>query len=174
MAGNKKPTKKYRPKGVRLNTVDYVRQGLAPLSKNLRVNLLTKVHDAMVEVTQGRGTKTHWVLVADALNTAQVLDEQTFLAAYEVEFDLAHAAHAACGTRFINGKTMLYTGAELGAVNFALQVHEEQLLKATLSEVEHALNTVEARQRDPLRRRAILVGEGCMTTPDATSLLRKC
>ena len=99
MAGNKKPTKKYRPKGVRLNTVDYVRQGLAPLSKNLRVNLLTKVHDAMVEVTQGRGTKTHWVLVADALNTAQVLDEQTFLAAYEAEFELAHAAHAACGTR---------------------------------------------------------------------------
>lgn len=69
---------------------------------------------------------------------------------------------------------MLYTGAELGAVNFALQVHEEQLLKATLSEVEHALNTVEARQRDPLRRRAILVGEGYVTTPDATSLLRKC
>ena len=59
-------------------------------------------------------------------------------------------------------------------MNFALQVHEEQLLKATLSEVEHALNTVEARQRDPLRRRAILVGEGYVTTPDATSLLRKC
>ena len=58
MAGNKKPTKKYRPRGVRLNTMEYVRQGLAPLSKNLRVNLLTKVHDAMVEVTQGRGTFT--------------------------------------------------------------------------------------------------------------------
>ena len=130
---------------------------MAPLAGNLRTNLLTKTHDAMVEITQGRGTKHHWVLVADSLNMAQVLDEQTFLSAYEVEFGLAHAAHAACGTRFVGGKTMLYTGEELQYVNFALEVHEEQLSKATLGEVERALNTAEARQRDPKTRRQIIL-----------------
>ena len=160
MAGNKRPAKKYRPKGVRLDIVGYVCRGLVPLHDSLRINLLTKIHDAMVEITQGRGTKAHWVLVADALNMAQVLDEQTFLSAYEVEFELAHAAHAACGTRYaIEGRAMLYTGAELQAVNFALRVHEAQFDKATLAEAERALNTVEARQRDPRTRRQIILEE---------------
>lgn len=157
MAGNKRPAKKYRPKGVRLDIVSYVRQGLAPLRDSLRINLLTKIHDAMVEITQGRGTKAHWVLVADALNMAQILDEQVFIAAYETKFRLAHTAHAACGMRFVSGKTMGYTGAELQAVNFALEVHEGQLYKATLGEVERALNTAEARQRDPKTRRQIIL-----------------
>ena len=159
MAGNKRPAKKYRPKGVRLDIVSYVRQGLAPLRDSLRINLLTKIHDAMVEITQGRGTKAHWVLVADALNMAQILDEQVFIAAYETKFRLAHTAHAACGMRFVSGKTMGYTGAELQAVNFALEVHEGQLYKATLGEVERALNTAEARQRDPKTRRQIILEE---------------
>lgn len=159
MAGNKRPAKKYRPKGVRLDIVSYVRQGLVPLRDSLRINLLTKIHDAMVEITQGRGTKAHWVLVADALNMAQILDEQVFIAAYETKFRLAHTAHAACGMRFVSGKTMGYTGAELQAVNFALEVHEGQLYKATLGEVERALNTAEARQRDPKTRRQIILEE---------------
>ena len=159
MAGNKRPAKKYRPKGVRLDIVGYVCRGLVPLHDSLRINLLTKIHDAMVEITQGRGTKAHWVLGADALNMAQILDEQVFAAAYEEKFRLAHAAHAACGMRFVGGKTMLYTGEELQYVNFALEVHEEQLSKATLGEVERALNTAEARQRDPKTRRQIILEE---------------
>ena len=144
---------------MRLDIVSYVRQGLVPLRDSLRINLLTKIHDAMVEITQGRGTKAHWVLVADALNMAQILDEQVFIAAYETKFRLAHTAHAACGMRFVSGKTMGYTGAELQAVNFALEVHEGQLYKATLGEVERALNTAEARQRDPKTRRQIILEE---------------
>ena len=160
MAGNKRPKKKYRPKGVRLDNLTYVRQGLEPLAGNLRTNLLTTIHDDMVEITQGRGAKHHWVLVADALNMAKVMDEQVFQIAYGAEFELALAAHAACGTRFaIEKRPMLYTGAELQAVNFALQVHAAQLDKATLAEVEHALNTAEARQRDPKTRHRIVIEE---------------
>lgn len=49
---------KYRPKGVRIDAVNWVVAGLKPLRsvKDEHLALVSKNHSAMVEIAQGRGT----------------------------------------------------------------------------------------------------------------------
>lgn len=149
MPSSKKPRKRYRPKHVLRDPVGFVLEGMTKLSESEVLRLLAVNHDAMLEITQGRGTVENWRVVTGALNMATVLDEQVYSAAYAKELADALKAHGRCGVRRWNGGNFGYSGEDLQVVNFALAIHDEQVRKATLGEVERALAESERRSRNP-------------------------
>jgi len=149
MPKTKKPRKAYRPRGVIKDPVGYVLEGMSRVSKDKVLHTLTVHHDAMVRLTKGQGTVDDWRVVTGSLNMAAVLDEQVYDCAYQDELSEALKAHGRCGVRHWNGGNFGYTGPDLQLVNFALSVHDEQMAKATVGEIERALAESERRSRNP-------------------------
>ena len=149
MPKTKKPRKAYRPRAVIANPVGYVLEGMTRISRAEVVRMLTANHAAMMNLTKGEGTVDDWRVVTGALNMAAVLDEQVYDCAYQDELSEALKAHGRCGVRRWNGGNFGYTGPDLQIVNFALSVHDEQMTKATVGEIERALAETERRSRNP-------------------------
>jgi len=122
---------------------------MSRVSKDKVLHTLTVHHDAMVRLTKGQGTVDDWRVVTGSLNMAAVLDEQVYDCAYQDELSEALKAHGRCGVRHWNGGNFGYTGPDLQLVNFALSVHDEQMAKATVGEIERALAESERRSRNP-------------------------
>jgi hypothetical protein len=148
MANNKKPRKKYRPRPVIADPVQYVVGGFKPPEpdKTLRVKLLN--HGAMKALTDGSATKTEWDYVCTALNVAVVLAEHGIGDEYIEKIKKAMIAHAQCGKRLYQSGKLGYTGEQLTTVNFALEVHDAQMDTVTVAELEKAHMEVSKRLRD--------------------------
>jgi len=138
---------KYRPKGVRLDAVNWVVTGLKPMRsvKDEHMLLVSKNHSAMTEVVQGRGTRDHIDILIAALNITEAL--------YRVRADLgkdwadeirqAHDALLHMTRRGVErGNRFVFTGPEMQAVNLALGIHDEQLNQCTIAELESAIELV--------------------------------
>lgn len=149
MPTSKKPRKRYRPKPVLQDPVGYTIGGFTRLTADEVAQTLTVNHDAMLELTQGRGTVEHWRIVTGVLNMAAVLDEQVYGSTYKQEINDALRAHGRCGVRRWNGGNFGYSGPDLQLVNFALVIHDEQVSKATVGEVERAVLESQRRAINP-------------------------
>ena len=148
MAKNKKPRKKYRPTGAILDPLAF----LARVPAGDRTKTQATYHFAMRQMSRGEGTLADWRLIAACINTGSILDEFTFQGEFAEAFAHALEAHQHCGARAVNQQRFLYRGAELSAVNLALEIHDEQLKVATRREIELAKNEVQERSKHPHTR----------------------
>lgn len=148
MANNKKPRKRYRPKPVIADPVNYVVNGFKPVlqSHALRVKLIN--HGSLLALTRGQGTRTDWEYICAALNVAIVLAEQGVGEDYYDEIKAAMQAHAQCGKRYFKGQSFGYTGEQLNAVNLGLEVHDAQIDTVTVAQMEKAHLEVAKRIQD--------------------------
>lgn len=149
---------KYRPKGVRIDAVNWVVSGLQPLRsvKDEHIALLTKNHGAMVEIAKGHGSRDHIDTIIAALNMTEAL--------YRVRAGLGKdwAAEIRAGQdalltmtrRGVERNRFLFTGPEMQAVNLALEIHDAQLDQCTVAELEAAIELVK-REIQNKRARAI-------------------
>lgn len=142
-----KKRSKYKPKGVRLDAVSWVITGLRPMrdAKGEHQVLVTKNHSAIVEITQGRGTRAHADILISALNMAEAM---CFVRA-ELGQDWAAELRAAsdavlamCRRAVTKSGHFGFTGPELTAVNLAMEVHDAQLDTCTVGELEKAAERV--------------------------------
>lgn len=64
---------KYKPKGVRVDAVNWVLSGLRPISSvgDAVIVLKAKNHSALTEVVQGRGNRTQIDVLIHALNVCE-------------------------------------------------------------------------------------------------------
>lgn len=148
MPSNKRPAKKYKPRPMMVNPVDYVVSGFKPIAPGSAVKLKLINHSAMLSLTNGTATKTDWDYICTALNVAVVLAEHGVGDDYFDDIKTAMMAHAACGKRYYNGGRFGYTGEQLTAVNKALEVHDAQVDIATVAEMEKAHMEVARRLAD--------------------------
>lgn len=138
---------KYRPKGVRIDAVNWVVDGLKPLTsvKDEHLRLLAKNHASMDEIVKGRGTRDHIDTIIAALNMAEAL--------YRVKAKLGkdwaeeiREAQDALLTMTRRGvereDRFVFTGVELKAVNLALQIHDAQLEECSIAQLEAAIELV--------------------------------
>lgn len=149
---------KYRPKGVRIDAVNWVVSGLQPLRsvKDEHIALLTKNHGAMADLAKGNGTRDHIDIIIAALNMTEAL--------YRVRAGLGKdwAAEIRAGQdalltmtrRGVERNRFLFTGPEMQAVNLALEIHDAQLDQCTVAELEAAIELVK-REIQNKRARAI-------------------
>lgn len=92
----------------------------------------------MHALTTGVGTKDDWQYVCTALNVAAVLAEMGVGDEYLDKIKEGMMAHAQCGKRLYKDGRAGYTGQQLSAVNFAVEVHDAQLETATVKQMELA------------------------------------
>lgn len=148
MASNKKPPKKYRPRPVIADPLNYVINGFKPVKAehSLRVKLIN--HGSLLALTRGQGTRSEWDYMCTALNVAVVLAEQGVGDDYIEDIKAAMQAHAQCGKRYFKGQSFGYTGEQLSAVNVGLEIHDAQMDIVTVAQMERAHLEVARRIKD--------------------------
>lgn len=134
---------KYRPKGVRLDVVGWVLQGMQPMSSHPEaITLKIKNHSAMDELVRGRGNHQHCDTVIAALNMTEALAMLRIGNEYRQEISAGQAAMLTMCRRGVERGRFLFTGPELQAVNTAMEIHDAQLEACTLAELEKATDIV--------------------------------
>lgn len=141
---------KYKPKGVRLDVMAWVKSGLLPINQvdHAGVTLKIKNHAALASITQGVGTRDDIDIVIAAMNVTEALAIKGKGKDWHAEIRAAQDAILTMARRGLaNGGRFLFTGPEMQAVNLAMDVHDAQLDECTVAELEKALNMVEQEIR---------------------------
>lgn len=145
MAANKKPKKKYRPKGIIQDPIRYVMVGIKPANTDIQLNLKIKCHDAMFNLTHGKGTKDDWQVVADALNVSMVLWEMGYGQEYLDDIGEAMSAMNSIRDRYKKDGSLVLRGPEMKVINDGLDLHDQQIEIVPIHAMEKALRSVNER-----------------------------
>lgn len=148
----------YRPKGVRLDTMAWVKSGLMAVASvpEAGINLKIKNHAALASITQGKAVRDDIDVLIAAMNIAEALGRLNHGADWLPEIKLAQDAVLSMARRGIErGDKFLFTGPELTAVNLAMEVHDTQLETCTVILLEQALQLVEREIRNKRARTVV-------------------
>jgi hypothetical protein len=129
---------RYKPKGVRLDAVNWVLAGMKPVSSvgDAIVVLKAKNHSALTEVVQGRGNRDQIDVLIAALNMCEAYAIHGTGKDWLPEINEAQDALYHMAQRGVNAEKFLFRGPEMQAVNLAMEVHDRQLEESTVSMLE--------------------------------------
>lgn len=138
---------KYRPRAVLADPVSWVMNGLKPLRdvQSEHVKLRAKMHAAMDELVHGKGDRGHIEVLIHALNMAEALAQvATRLGQdWQDEIRAGQDSLLSMSRRGLDrGGRFIFTGAEMAAVNLAIEVHDEQLSQCSVSQLEKGVEIV--------------------------------
>lgn len=144
-----KPRKKYKPKGVRLDVMAWVKSGMLPINKvdHAGVTLKIKNHAALASITHGTGCRDDIDVVIAAMNITEALALLGKGKDWHPEIRAAQDAILLMAKRGLAKDKFVFTGPEMQAVNLAMDVHDAQLDECTVAELEKALAMVEREIR---------------------------
>lgn len=147
---------KYRPKGVIPDTISFVLRGFMPVREHGKaMTAKIKNHEALVNLTQGAGTRDDIEVIIGAMNVAEALIKIAGIGVeYTQEITDAQQAIFTMGQRGVTKDRFLFTGPEMKAINTGMDVHDAQLDVCTIGELEKALDFV-SREIRAKRARAI-------------------
>ena len=135
---------RYKPKGVRLDVMTWIKQGMQPMATHPEaVTLRLRNHAAMDEIVRGCGTRDHCDAVIAALNMTEALAMLRIGEEYRQDINAGQQAMLEMCRRGLERDRFLFTGPELQAVNTAMEIHDAQLDACTLAELEKAISIVE-------------------------------
>jgi cytochrome c5 len=129
---------KYKPKGVRLDAVNWVLAGMKPVSSvgDAIVVLKAKNHSALTEVVQGRGNRDQIDVLIASLNMCEAYAVHGKGRDWLPEIKEAQDALYDMALRGIEAEKFLFRGPEMQAVNLAMEIHDQQLEESTVSMLE--------------------------------------
>lgn len=137
---------KYRPKGVRVDALNWVLSGLKPVVTHGEVfNLRTKNHIAMASLIAGTGTRDD----VDTLIAAMNMTEALSLIRHELGLDWKQEINAAQDALFtmaqrgLTKNRFLFTGPEMQALKLAMEIHDAQIDRCTIQDFEKAMSLIE-------------------------------
>lgn len=140
----KKTRRKYKPKGVRLDTLSWVISGLKNVADvpEAGTKLMLRNHVAFDELLAGRGTVEHVDLLISMVNMAEALAKRSIGDDWMPEIAQAQDAIFSMAQRGVSGKKFLFTGPELNIVQQILELHDEQLRNCGVRILELALDDI--------------------------------
>ena len=140
---------KYKPKGVRLDAVNWVLAGLKPIAEvgDALVTLKAKNHSALTEVTQGRGNRDQVDVLIAAMNMCEAYAVHGKGIDWLPEIRQAQDALFNMGKRGLNKGRFLFTGEEMKAMNLGMDIHDAQLEESTVYEMEKMIDYVNEQVR---------------------------
>lgn len=129
---------KYKPKPVMLDAVNWVLAGMKSVSSvgDAIVVLKAKNHSALTEVVQGRGNRDQIDVLIAALNMCEAYAIHGTGKDWLPEINEAQNALYDMAQRGIEAERFLFRGPEMQAVNLAMEIHDQQLEKSTVSMLE--------------------------------------
>lgn len=156
-----KPRKKYKPKGVRLDVMAWVKQGMQPMTTHNDAVLALRIknHAALAAITQGKAVRDDIDILIAAINITEALAMQGIGQDWRPEITAAQDAILTMTRRgLLRGDRFIFTGEELQAVNLAMEVHDAQIDQASVADLEKALGKVQqeikAGRARPVERKA--------------------
>lgn len=150
MPRSHKPRRRYIPKRVDPDPVDLAMSGAALLRAEQRAALVAPMQQAFAALRSGTGREPHWRDLADAANVAEALAEIGIANDHAAKFEAAQAALASLHGRVRATGCWTLRGAEIVALQDAIEIHEIQLAHATQREVGQAIAAVRRRMSQAL------------------------
>ena len=141
---------KYRPKGVRIDTMAYVMSGLKKFDDvSVALDLRIKNHAALDLLCTGKAAKAHIDVLIGAFNMVEALarlrDEMG--ADWVKEIRQAQDALLAVAQRGVATEHFICRGPEMVALKLAMEIHDAQLDAATVLDIEQAVDLIEKEIR---------------------------
>jgi hypothetical protein len=163
-----KKKSKYKPKGVRLDVMGWVKQGLQPFTTNeYSITLRIKNHAAMDALRRGIATKDDIDILIGAFNMCEAY---TMLRpdlgrdwCDEIKAGL-DALHAVAVRGYPTNRYVL-KATELTAMNLVMEIHDVQLESTSIIDMEKAMDLVTKEYR--ARRMRPIVTKNTQATESA-------
>lgn len=135
---------KYRPKGVLINPVGYVLEGLTLVRSHdsFMLDLKIKNHDAMTALTQGRATRQDMDTLVDMVNVTEALYRLGFGKEYEEVLAAGLASLLAVGRRGVKTLRFILNSQEMKAINEVMELHDAQMEVITIKDMERAIDII--------------------------------
>ena len=140
---------KYRPKGVIMNTMAYLIEGLTPVAKHdsYLIDLKIKNHGAMASLTRGEATRAEIDTLITMVNFVEALYRMGIGTEYkDVVQEGLDALHTVGKRGIETGKFILKAG-EMNALNTVMELHDAQMEVITIKDMEKAFALVEGEYR---------------------------
>ena len=136
----------YRPKGVRLDNLSWIKAGFHKVGTlpKAGINLKLKNHEALDSLMKGEGTRDH----VDALIAAFNIAEALYRVNPDLGIDYADEIKAcqdvifAMARRGLKTGRFLFSGPELQTIRYGMEIHDVQLDEAIVRDMENALDLV--------------------------------
>ena len=141
---------KYRPKGVRIDTMSYVMSGIKKFDDvSASLDLRIKNHAALDLLCTGKAAKAHIDVLIGAFNMVEALARlrDDMGADWVKEIRQAQDALLAVAQRGVATEHFICRGHELVALKLAMEIHDAQLDAATVIDIEQALDLIEKEIR---------------------------
>jgi hypothetical protein len=138
---------KYRPKPQLPDPLNWVIAGMRPVltAKNVMDNVRIKNHLALRCVVDGTATRKDMDVLIEAFNITEALCriDAALGRDWSKEIKEGQDALLAMGKRGVaKGDRFLFTGPELSAANTVMEIHDAQLERCTISQMEKALQEI--------------------------------
>lgn len=133
-----KKKSKYKPKGIRLDALNWVLSGLKPVSQvgDALLVLKAKNHSALTEVVQGRGNRDQIDVLIAAMNMTEAYAIHGKGKDWLPEINQAQNALYEMASRGLENEKFLFRGPEMQAVNLAMDIHDLQLEASNVKQLE--------------------------------------
>lgn len=136
---------KYRPKGIRMDTVNYVIGGLHKVSSHpSAIDLRIRNHAALAALTSGTAKRDDMDVLIAAFNVCEalVIINPELGADWKQEITEGQNALFDVSRRGVESNKFILFGAEMKALNMTMEIHDAQLDQASIFELEKAIDTV--------------------------------
>ena len=137
---------KYKPKGVRLDTLNYVITGLTKVSakESEYVTMHLKNMSALDSLAKGTASKREMDIVIGVINVAEALCELGVGVEYhQLVLDASSALYDVCKRSFEINDRFICRGEELSAIKTGYEVHDAQMEVTTIGMLDKALAVID-------------------------------
>ena len=138
---------KYKPKGVRLDTMHWVVSGMTKVSakESEYVTMHLKNMSALDSLTKGTATRQEADIIIGVINVAEALCMLGVGSEYrQLVLDASSALYDVCRRSFELNDRFVCRGEELSAIKTGYEVHDAQMEVCTLAMLDKALDTIAA------------------------------
>ena len=138
---------KYRPKAQLPDPLNWVLAGLRPVltAKEVMNNVRIKNHLALRCVVEGTATRKDMDILIEAFNITEALArvDPALGRDWAAEIKAGQDALLSMCKRGVSlGDRFVFTGAELNAANTVMELHDAQLERCTVAQMEKAIGEV--------------------------------
>jgi hypothetical protein len=148
---------KYRPKGLIMNPIAYVMEGMTPVAKHdtYLVDLKIRNHMALTNLTQGKATRADMDDLIAMGNVTEALSRLGFGKEHgDITQDGLNALHAV-GKRGVESNRFILRSEEMRALNTLMDLHDAQMDVITIKDMERGLQLVNEEFRQRKMRRIV-------------------
>lgn len=148
---------KYRPKGVIMNPMAYLIEGMTPVAKHdtYLVDLKIRNHMALTNLTQGKATRADMDDLIAMGNVTEALSRMGFGKEHgDITMDGLNALHAV-GKRGAQSNRFILRSEEMRALNTLMDLHDAQMDVITIKDMERGLKLVNEEFRQRKMRRIV-------------------